>query len=163
MKNIFVLFLVSLFIVGCASYSQLMINAQGQMYRCGAYGQGLVGIAQANQIHEDCVATMRSAGYIELEKAGVIGVIFSQQAETDTIVSVLKVANGSPASLAGVRSGDIVHAIDGQPIRKAADARILLFGHLGTTVSIDLRRNNDAIVLHLVQASYTKVYGMPVN
>lgn len=163
MKNYYLLLLVGFLTIGCASYSQLMINAQGQMYRCGAYGQGIIGVAHASQIHEDCVETLRSAGYLELEKAGVIGVAFSQQTESDTVVSILKVADRSPASLAGIRYGDIVHAINGQSVRKSGDARSLLFGLTGTNVSIDIRRNSEIITLHLARAPYTKVYGYPSN
>jgi serine protease Do len=150
-------------IVGCASYSQIMINAQGQMYRCGSYGSGLIGIAHANQINEDCIQSMRSAGYIELEKAGVIGATFANQTEADTILTIIKVADNSPASASGIRQGDVLASINGQRVRKIADAKVLLFGFAGTKLSIVVRRNTQDINLNLTRAPYTEVFGMPAK
>ena len=113
------------------------------MYRCGAYGQGLYGVAQASNIQGDCLSSMKAAGYIEIEKAGVVGIYFSEQMLTDTSLSVLKVAPQSPAELAGIRGGDILVSIDNQKVRKMMDAKILLFGIAGTLVSLSLSRNNE--------------------
>lgn len=150
-------------IIGCASYSQIMIDAQGQMYRCGAYGQGLFGIAQANNIQGDCLESMKAAGYIEIEKAGVVGIYFSEPLATDTSLSVLKVAPKSPADIGGIRGGDILLSVENQKVRKVMDAKLLLFGMAGTSVHLVLQRNSETISLDLTRASYTKVFGMPTK
>ena len=161
MKTLFFLLAAVFAIVGCASYSQIMIDAQGRMYRCGAYGHGLIGIAQADQIQGDCLASMKAAGYIESEKACVVGVIFSESSPADTLLSILKVAPNSPAAISGIRGGDILLSVDSQRVRKVMDAKILIFGMAGTSVHLVVQRNNGTIPFDLVRASYTKVYGMP--
>jgi hypothetical protein len=96
--------LVTFIIINCVSYSQIMINAQGEMHRCGAYGNGLVGIIQANKIQDDCVSSMRTAGYVEIEKAGAIGIYFK---ESDTLASILRVIPEAPAALLGFKTGTL--------------------------------------------------------
>jgi len=140
-----------------------MINANGDMYRCGSYGQGIYGVAQANQIQGDCLTSMRAAGYIEIEKAGVVGIIYSQQLSTDTLVTILKVAPKSPAETAGIRSGDILLAVDGIKVRKNTDASMLLFGNVGTTVSLSISSNGKITNMNINRDSYTRVYGKPKN
>jgi S1-C subfamily serine protease len=163
MKNLIPVYIVIIAMSGCASYSQIMINAQGQMYRCGSYGSGLVGIAHANQINEDCIESLRSAGYIELEKAGVIGITLGDQSQTDTILTIIKVADNSPAFSSGIHQGDVLVAINEQSVRKLLDAKVLLFGLAGTKVSLTTRRNVQENKVTLVRAPYTRVYGMPAK
>lgn len=161
MKTLFLSIPLTVILSGCASYSQILINAQGQMYRCGAYGQGVYGVAQANQIQDDCLSSMKAAGYIEIEKAGVVGIYFSEQLLTDTLLSVLKVVPNSPAEIAGVRGGDIIISIDNQKVRKAMDAKLLLFGLAGTPVALSLSRDNEIINLNINRAAYTRIFGIP--
>lgn len=159
MKTLVSSFLLTITVIGCATYSQMMINAQGQMYKCGAYGHGLGGMTQANQINEDCISTMKAAGYIELERAGVVGFYYSEPLATDTALSILKVSPNSPAAFAGIRAGDILVSIDNQKVRKITDARILMFGLAGTPVTLVVMRGSEVIKFNLIRAPYTSVYG----
>ena len=150
--------LVTLIIINCASYSQIMINAQGEMHRCGAYGNGLVGIIQANKIQDDCVSSMRTAGYVEIEKAGAIGVYFT---ESDTLASILKVIPESPAAFAGIQNGDIILSVDDTKVNTSGEARILIFGLAGTSVMLTLKRYNEILSVNLTRRPYTALFGIP--
>jgi len=149
--------LLSLTILGCASYSQMFINANGQMQRCGAYGQGLIGMASAQNIQNDCIGDMKKAGYIEIEKAGVIGIKLSQ----DTLVTILKVMPNSPASGRGIMGGDILLSVNGQKVKSQPDASTLLFGDIGDFVNITVSHNGQVQEYRLIRRPYTDIYGNP--
>ena len=161
MRPSIVLLFAALAIQGCVSHSQIMINSQGQMYRCGSWGQGLGGVIAAEQIHKDCMTSMLAAGYLEIERAGVIGITFAESLPGDTITSVLKVADKSPAATAGIKPGDKVFKVDDLAVRTMNDARSVMFGIADTPVRLTVFRGELVLTFNLVRASYTKVYGMP--
>jgi S1-C subfamily serine protease len=160
MKNIGLILVVLLSFIGCATYSQLFINADGTIMQCTATGQGIIGMATASNAVDDCKQNMKSAGYIELERAGVVGIQFSES-KNDTLIKVLKIFDSSPAQLAGIQPGDKVIIIDGQEINNVQDARHLLFGKAGSIVEIVILRDEEQIPLTLTRAPYKKVYGNP--
>jgi tetratricopeptide (TPR) repeat protein len=58
-------------------------------------------------------------------------------------VPVLRVVPGSPAALAGVQAGDVLQALDGQPVKRTAD----------WLASLESRKAKDRIALKLLGAS----------
>ena len=103
---------------------------------------------------------MLAAGYLEIERAGVIGVQFSNSTN-DSLLRVLKVFDKSPASQAGIRAGDYVIEISRQKVDNLKDAQGLLFGIAGTTVDLVIIRDSERIPLTIMRLPYTRVFGSP--
>ncbi len=141
---------------GCATYSQMFVNANGQVMQCAMTGAGLLGIAAAQSGTAECSKNMRAAGYLEIERAGVVGVYLTETRDT---LSILKVVPGSPADSVGIRAGDRLLGVDGQKVSRQPDATILMFGEAGSTVEVVVER--DGAELHKVirRAPYSVVIG----
>jgi S1-C subfamily serine protease len=59
----------------------------------------------------------------------------------DSGVLIAKVEPGSPAAKAGLRAGDIIHKVNGQPVNKAEDIQKAVEGsQVGSNLQIELRR-----------------------
>jgi S1-C subfamily serine protease len=59
-------------------------------------------------------------------------------------VLIAQVGQGSPADRAGLRQGDIIIAIDGQPLKAQEDLRAILAKHKpGDTITIAIQRGNN--------------------
>lgn len=59
----------------------------------------------------------------------------------DSGVLIAKVIPGSPAAKAGLRTGDVIHKINGQPVNKAEDIQRTVEGsQVGSSIQIELRR-----------------------
>lgn len=158
-RFILITFIISLALPGCATYTQMFINANGQMQRCGSYGSGLIGIATAQKIQNDCAGDLKRAGYIEIEKAGVIGIQFSD-AKSDTLM-LIKVFDNSPAKKQNLAAGDKVLEINGIPIKTQGDAKALLFSPIGTTVKLKILNSNGIKEVSMQSVSLVSVYGYP--
>ena len=161
MRNFIIVVSAAIAVQGCVSHSQIMVNSQGQMYRCGSWGQGLGGVIAAEQIHKDCMTSMLAAGYLEIERAGVVGITFAESLPGDTITSILKVNDKSPAAAAGIKPGDKIYQVDDLKVRTMTDARSVLFGIAETPVRLTIIRGDEILTYRIVRAAYTKVYGMP--
>ena len=83
---------------------------------------------------------------------GGVGMELGERNGSLTVVAPLK---GTPAAEAGIRSGDIVLAVDGKPTEKMPvdDAVKLIRGPVGTSVTIILKRagNPDTITVTIVR------------
>jgi serine protease Do len=55
----------------------------------------------------------------------------------------------SPAARAGLRIGDVVVSVDGKPMENARQLDVTLYQRLGETVSMELRRNVQRLVLRV--------------
>lgn len=77
--------------------------------------------------------------------AELIEVGAGEGVERITGVRIVEVVEGGPASEADVRADDIVLAIDGQPVRRARDASLLLRKSAGRTVRLELERAGAAL------------------
>lgn len=139
--------------IGCATYSQVMVNPAGQTIVCQAQGSGLVGSASARDIQDRCQASLRAAGYIEIERAGAIGILLSDSLE------VVRVVAGSPADSMGVHHGDRLRTIDGQPVHDRSIVQSLLFGLAGSPVTLRLAHGTDLLDITIVRKPYPAVYG----
>lgn len=61
-------------------------------------------------------------------------------------VYIVEVVEGSPADRAGVRAGDIVVSVNGQPIRSAVELRnIIVTRELGTELTLGIMRGSEKI------------------
>lgn len=145
-------------LLGCASYSQVFINAEGQIMTCSATGQGVIGMAVASTAVNDCNSNMRAAGYVEIERAGAIGVVMSDSDEGDH-PRIIRVVENSPAWYAGVDPGDLVVEVEGQVVRDTHDARLLLFGLAGTDVTVHFRRGEFDTTFALMRRPHRSVFG----
>ena len=73
-------------------------------------------MAVASNATSDCSANIRAAGYLEVERASVIGVIMSESTQ-GSHPRILRVEEQSPAWHAGIDPGDPIVAINGQETR----------------------------------------------
>lgn len=142
-------------LAGCATYSQVMINPLGQAMMCQASGRGLVAAEQAQSMQDRCLASLRAAGYVEIERAGVIGIIVSDS------LDIIRVVPGSPADSVGVRPGDHIEHIDGQPVRDRTTITVLLFGAPGTAVRLGLVRAGQPLEVVAIRKPYPTIHGVP--
>ena len=60
--------------------------------------------------------------------------------DEDTGVLVAKVLEGTPAEEAGILVGDMIVAVDGEPVEDAGDIRHALHGKSGETVEVEVIR-----------------------
>jgi tetratricopeptide (TPR) repeat protein len=61
-------------------------------------------------------------------------------------VPVLRVVGGSPAAVAGVQPGDLIEAVDGQPVKQTTDIR----------AAVEAKKPKDTLSLHLNGAGGTR-------
>jgi hypothetical protein len=71
-------------------------------------------------------------------------------------VKVMKVWPGSPAAMAGIRTGDIIVTFDGRPVRGLQTFRYLVASHVGgqrVTVTVERRNRRERVTVRLGQTS----------
>jgi carboxyl-terminal processing protease len=156
MDRVFLALLVAT-IAGCASYSKMLINPNGQLVHCAQTGWGILGTPAALNAHDNCVASYKAAGYIELEEAGAIGIRLATTGSGP--VRILSVTENSPASRAGISPGDLIISVDGQAVSNAVDTRGMLLGRANTQVSIVVRKGTEEKTVILTRAPYTALHG----
>src|SRR5467141_2381670 len=61
------------------------------------------------------------------------------------------VTPGGPAAQAGLLPGDVVVAVNGEPIEEASDASDLIRGPIGAPVALSIRRNGALLTVQLVR------------
>jgi regulator of sigma E protease len=66
---------------------------------------------------------------------------------TQTEVQISRILTGSPADQAGLRQGDVVLALAGEPVKTTGDLRRITDANLGRTVPIDVRRGQERSTL----------------
>jgi S1-C subfamily serine protease len=100
------------------------------------------------------VDELREKGEVE---RGFMGITFQDltpaQAEdlgldVEGGVVIEEVSSGTPADDAGLLSGDIIVAVDGQPIEQGSDLPLALIGHpAGDTISLTVFRDGDELTI----------------
>jgi regulator of sigma E protease len=66
---------------------------------------------------------------------------------TETEVQISRVLAGSPAEQAGIRQGDIVLSLAGEPVKATGDLRRITDANLGRTVPMQIRRGQEQTTL----------------
>jgi len=159
-KYLIISFLIGVVTIctGCATHSQVLVNAEGQTYRCASWGQGLVGVIQSANIQNDCISSMKAMGYVEIEKASAVGIIFRDSLSSQ----VLKVIPKSPAEIAGIHSGDVILMVDNISVRTQKETRVLLFGEIGTMAKLRIKREGEQDKEYTIRrAAYVSIFGTP--
>jgi membrane-associated protease RseP (regulator of RpoE activity) len=124
-----------------------LVDWRGRYIPCmGAGPAGFVAIGY-------CTGHFRPFGYVPVTDAGTAGIEFDLgNAETAVVKAV---DPDSPAAKAGVQAGDVVLTIDGAPISasRAQAARERLFGKIGETRRVTVRRGRREVTATLVLAA----------
>lgn len=83
-----------------------------------------------------------------------VGIGVQYRSTDDGLHIITAVMPDSPAEKAGVRAGDIIHAVDGKVVDSlnAQEIRNLVQGEEGTTVTIDFLREGKTVTLKLIRA-----------
>jgi len=137
-KNVVPVILLSLSVFGC-TYSQNLINPEGQVITCSSWGWGCIGGPIAINTFNRCIETYQQLGYVEIEKVGVPGFYLSEESPP----TVLRVQPGYPAEKVGIMAGDTIIAVNGQKISSRKDAYILGFCKAGDVVSYEILRKEE--------------------
>lgn len=152
MKRLVIVVAVAL--VGCVSHLQFFVTPEGQRVTCQSSGGGLIGVAHADHIQKNCEREARAAGYLEIERAGVIGITLE-----DSTLRVIKVIHGSPAAAAGIKVEDVLVSVGGVRVSTRESAMLLLFGRAGYRVTIVMRRGELEMPYTILRAPFPEVYG----
>ena len=151
MKRIAILPL--LFLSACVSMQQILVDPSGHLMTCQAYGEGMIGATHATEIQNTCLDQARAAGYMEIERAGAVGLILGEDR------TVLKLTPGGPAEVAGVQPGDRLVKVNGQPVGSRSDAHMVMFGPAGERVNLTMERGGTELEIGMVRAPYPQVHG----
>ena len=156
MKNLIVVAIAAFVMSGCVSQSQVYMNPSRQTVRCAWSGYGITGIVASGISMSNCDTDYRNLGYIPLEEAGVTGIILGK---TDGSLEVTKVASGSPAAKADIKPGDFIVSVNGEKPVNSIEAVKLLFGKIGTPVTVVLKGSPAPRTVDLTLVSYISLYG----
>jgi serine protease Do len=116
--------------IGFAIPSSLARNVADQLIATGSVSRSYIGVAFQE---------------ITSELAEVLGVPLRGGA----LVSAVQ--DGGPAQLAGLRPGDVIVTIDGQPIAESRDLlRVVLLKPIGATVQLGVLRDKQSLTLPVV-------------
>jgi S1-C subfamily serine protease len=118
-------------------------------------GVGLGLAVPINEATQRVVGQLMSDGHVRRAYIGVAGgqrpVPPQARGESDTCVEVVEVVDGSPADRAGLRSEDLILALDGTPTTSVEDLQRLLGAELiGVSVTARVLRAGRAIDVELV-------------
>lgn len=90
------------------------------------------------------IPIMFAGPFMNLVTAAVLFAIVGSMGMTERrgTVQVSKISNGSAAQQAGLREGDLILAIEGQPIQSARDLRAIIQQRQNVPTQLDLERND---------------------
>jgi tetratricopeptide (TPR) repeat protein len=105
-------------------------------------------------------------GWVGLEVKDLVLEASPGQPATNTQVRVVRVMTGSPAQQAGIQVGDVITALDGQPVAKAAMVTAALAARPQATLGLTLSRGgpptNQPVLVPLATASPPNAPPAPV-
>ncbi len=79
-----------------------------------------------------------------------MGLVIDLKQEKDQTIKQLEVVAGSPAAQAGLQTGDVITAINGQPVDERHPLVSLLLEHVaGETVTVDILRDGQTFQTEL--------------
>ena len=129
------LFSLCVCLSGCVTPSTLLVNDQGQVMRCAAYGSGAYGVATATSIHSTCVNDMKKLGYVVLPDV-TMGLVL----EPGT-THVKTVTPSGSAAQAGIQVGDQILRVNTIPVARGVEVLHMLQGKKnGESIDVTLAR-----------------------
>lgn len=133
-------------VYGCSAPSTMLVNDEGQLYRCAAGGQALAGVQLADSNQSNCVSDFKKVGYFEIP-IGQIGVAIDFEAVPPRVSSV---SLDSPAARAGLAEGDVIISIDGYAVPTLRKLYEVLGRKVpGDSVAIHIERLTDLLYAEL--------------
>lgn len=130
------LFLAALLLTGCVSPSTLLVNQDGNGYRCATTGWGWGGIMAAEAGHSSCVKDYQRLGYVKLPETTI-----GTQGGWNKPYVVTKVFG--PAEAVGIKPGDEIVAIDGKPVDGLLSMYRAVDGKsVGDKIKVTVKREN---------------------
>lgn len=160
MKSKIIFVSIASVLSGCVSQSQVYINPARQTVRCAWSGVGITGMVASGISMSNCDTDYRNLGYIPLEEAGVTGLFLTK---TDGSLEITKIAPGSPAAKADIKPGDVVVSVNGEKPANAGEAVKLLFGKIGSSVTVVLKGSPAPRTVDLTLVPYTSLYGTQIG
>ena len=126
-------------LMASCSYSQNMMNPEGQVIRCYSWGWGIIGGTIAQNTFNDCLASHRQLGFAEFERVGVPGFILKEGSPP----TILKVQEGLPADLAGMMAGDEFVSVNGNKVSTVKEVMFHGFCKPGDVVVYEIKRSGE--------------------
>jgi len=74
---------------------------------------------------------------------------------------IVRVTTTEPSSYFGVRSGDRILRVDGQPVRRMADLTHALVGNKATRVPVTVLRKGNQVTVDVDTAAWSEVLAVP--
>jgi membrane-associated protease RseP (regulator of RpoE activity) len=145
-------------VLGCASYSRIYINSEGNIQTSEASGYGVWSSVAASQAMQDADRGLHSLRYIDIDNVGAIG-IFIAKNSNDSLVKIVSVEPRSPAQKSGILPNDAIIKIDGSPVSTETDAKRLLFRASYNVAHITVLRGNKTLEFAPSRAPYEEVFG----
>ena len=141
--------------IGCASYSRVLINNEGQAATCVISGVGIFGIAAADDAFKSCLNGLHTAGYIEIEKSGATGIKINLESPP----RVIQLIDSSPGHKIGIKTGDLILQVDSIDVKNKYDAEFIMFGNSGDKKRIRIMRDTTLLEFELQLESISKING----
>jgi len=123
-------------LAGCAHGNTTFVSPDGELRTCASTGIGVVGTLNAQDFQGRCVESVKAAGFIPRDEIGSVGLVATTDQSSPRVAKVLA---GSPAELAGIKAGDLILAVNDQPVKNWLEARRLIFGRANTPVKVSYR------------------------
>jgi S1-C subfamily serine protease len=123
-----------------------MINSEGQVIRCSSYGWGIIGGSMAIHIFNDCIASHKQMGFIEVENVGVPG-FYLREGDPP---SISQVQPGGPAEKAGMLAEDKIISVNGQKVKSMKEVLICGFCKPGEIIKYEIQRGEEVKLFSVV-------------
>jgi len=141
--------------------AQLFVGPGGGTSTCSkgsGWMLGLTGMAIDSNNYSNCCSTLWAAGFLEIERAGAVGLILRDDPECGH-PTVVRVVESSPAGAAGVAPGDVIVTVGDREVGTVASAQRLLFGIAWTSVTVRFLRDASDTTITLTRGEHLRVFG----
>lgn len=106
---------------------------------------GIQGLLRQLDVHSEYLGAGEAAAFADDAEGRYAGIGVEVEPRPDGALRVVSAIDGSPADRAGLRTGDLVVAIDGEALPDGRTASRRLRGDEGTTVLLTLLRPGEAL------------------
>lgn len=145
---------VTIGLAACSHGNIAFVNPEGQVLTCASTGIGVVGTLEAQDFQSRCVDKVKAAGFIPREEIGSIGLVAGMEPSPVRVANVLV---GSPAELAGIKAGDLIVAVNEQPVKDWLEARRLIFGRVNTEVKLSYRSGGTEKTVNVIRYPFVSM------